>query len=451
MPLSAAYTIPGAPFVRNVGGVVESRLRGLLVGYNWGVAGNGGMGDFVRRCRGNGRGGTERWEDKGHAIPWSIVVRETQMLLSGEEQEAEVVFLDIDRRRARMAVVDEGINRSQGIVVKMAKVVSVRRYAAMSDEIEQLDVELNELLSSVRNDIESDPRTGSRMGCEESGDDIDREERRDFEAEEPAGQSEGDLPKLQSTESSLRMRHHSNLMTIQVEMRELDRDELRKYEGSARKHQSTLDELNRNLNYAKSLVEKAELMGDRDQNPTSAADGKNAKELIEMAKQTQVTDVEAMMRMQRMINESEETGMETNIKLKTQTEQLKNIHADVHTVSARMRTAEKLVNQIGRRLATDKLIACIILILVALTSFSWPFCSTSCKPQLLLILAIIVVKALGLDQKGTAQVVGAGGYVYYIDCNLFQNFYPQCQSTPAPSPGPTPAPSGETVPVGQIN
>ena len=65
---------------------------------------------------------------------------------------------------------------------------------------------------------------------------------------------------------------------------------------------------------------------------------RNAKELIEMAKQTQATDVEvtfvlqnllyhvncffcvgqAMMRMQRMINESEETGMETNIKLKTQ-------------------------------------------------------------------------------------------------------------------------------------
>uniref|UniRef100_A0A7S0NDW1 t-SNARE coiled-coil homology domain-containing protein n=1 Tax=Hanusia phi TaxID=3032 RepID=A0A7S0NDW1_9CRYP len=271
----------------------------------------------------------------------------------------------------------------------------------MSDEIEQLDVELNELLSSVRNDIE---------GLE-------------WDAKKVA------MTSTEKKEEILRLKNQLDkakgiFQNYKVEMRELDRDELRKYEGSARKHQSTLDELNRNLNYAKSLVEKAELMGDRDQNPTSAADGKNAKELIEMAKQTQVTDVEAMMRMQRMINESEETGMETNIKLKTQTEQLKNIHADVHTVSARMRTAEKLVNQIGRRLATDKLIACIILIL------------------LLLILAIIVVKALGLDQKGTAQVVGAGGYVYYIDCNLFQNFYPQCQSTPAPSPGPTPAPSG---------
>ena len=83
---------------------------------------------------------------------------------------------------------------------------------------------------------------------------------------------------------------YPNLTVLQVEMRELDRDELRKYEGSARKHQTTLDELNRNLNYAKSvsvgkgcvrtiisfsqLVEKAELMGDKGQNPSSAADGK---------------------------------------------------------------------------------------------------------------------------------------------------------------------------------
>ncbi|EKX38059.1 hypothetical protein GUITHDRAFT_165311 [Guillardia theta CCMP2712] len=298
----------------------------------------------------------------------------------------------------------------------MAK-VSVRRYAAMSDEIEQLDVELNELLSSVRNDIEGlewDPKKSAMSGMEKKEEILRLKNQLD--------KAKGIF---QNYKARLPPSGYPNLTVLQVEMRELDRDELRKYEGSARKHQTTLDELNRNLNYAKSLVEKAELMGDKGQNPPSAADGKNAKELIEMAKQTQATDVEAMMRMQRMINESEETGMETNIKLKTQTEQLKNIHADVHTVSSRMKTAEKLVNQIGRRLATDKLIACIILIL------------------LLLILAIVVVKALGLDQKGSTKVVGAGGYVYYVDCSFPMNAYlAQCrseaQATPAPPPPPPP-------------
>ncbi len=73
-----------------------------------------------------------------------------------------------------------------------------------------------------------------------------------------------------------------------------------------------------------------------------------------MAQRTQEEDKEGIARMQRMVHESEEIGVATNIKLKMQTEQLKTIGVDVATVQARMKDANKLLNQMGRRMATDK-------------------------------------------------------------------------------------------------
>ncbi len=73
-----------------------------------------------------------------------------------------------------------------------------------------------------------------------------------------------------------------------------------------------------------------------------------------MAQKTQEEDKEGILRMQRMVQQSEDVGIATNVKLKTQTEQLKNIGVDVANVNARMKDANKLLNQIGRRMETDK-------------------------------------------------------------------------------------------------
>jgi len=48
--------------------------------------------------------------------------------------------------------------------------------------------------------------------------------------------------------------------------------------------------------------------------------------------------------MQRMVQQSEDVGIATNVKLKMQTEQLKNIGVDVANVNARMKDANKLLN-----------------------------------------------------------------------------------------------------------
>jgi len=260
----------------------------------------------------------------------------------------------------------------------------------MSDEIEHLDVELTEMLAEIRQGVEA----------------LDWDTKKaNMKASEKRAEIVGLKASLDKAQGVFR--------TFKVELRELGPDELAEFNPKKRNHQTAIDELTRSLNYAATVAEKEELVGDRPER--SGPDHRNAGALIEDAKKTQEQDAAAMQRMQQMVNDSEMAGVETNIKLKQQTEQLKNIHLDVNTVGANMKTAEKLLNQIGRRIVTDKLIACVVLML------------------LLGILGILLVKMLGLD-KATTDVTGAGGYVYTVDCSLpsaFTASFKQCEELKA--------------------
>lgn len=91
---------------------------------------------------------------------------------------------------------------------------------------------------------------------------------------------------------------------------------------------------------------------------------------------------------------SVQVGKETNLKLKMQTEQLKAVQSDVRRVTERMKAADKLLNQIGRTLMTDKCLACLIVVL------------------LVVMLGVIVAKMFGLGKAEEAP----GGYLA-IDCS----------------------------------
>ncbi|KAJ1474539.1 hypothetical protein T484DRAFT_3253697 [Baffinella frigidus] len=194
-----------------------------------------------------------------------------------------------------------------------------RKYARMSDEVEHLDMELTDNIANIRTAIE-----GLEAG--KAGDEF----------------APGTIQK--SLEASRAL-----FQSLKVELRELERDELAEFEPKARKHQSTLEELGRNLNLAKSQAERKALVASRKEPESGAAaaaagkDNKNANEIIEMAKQTQAEDSQGMNRMLRMVDDSETIGKETNVKLKA---------------------ADKILKQIGKKLHTDKCLACLIVVLV---------------------------------------------------------------------------------------
>jgi hypothetical protein len=97
--------------------------------------------------------------------------------------------------------------------------------------VEQLDIELTENIAKIRAGIE-----GIETG-------------KDGAEFDPAG--------VQRSLEAARALFQS----LKVEMRELERDALAAFEPKARAHQSTLEELGRNLNLAKSVAVRVEAPG----------------------------------------------------------------------------------------------------------------------------------------------------------------------------------------------
>ena len=96
--------------------------------------------------------------------------------------------------------------------------------------------------------------------------------------------------------------------------------------------------LTRALEFAKNTLEKRELFGDAAEKKAAGMDigSMEAKQIIAEADKVQQDDLKAVRRMQQMVEDTEEVGVETNIKLKMQTEQLKNIQIDVYSVNVRL-------------------------------------------------------------------------------------------------------------------
>jgi uncharacterized membrane protein YoaK (UPF0700 family) len=83
-----------------------------------------------------------------------------------------------------------------------------------------------------------------------------------------------------------------------------------------------------------------------------------------------------------MVESAEAMALDTNVALRTQTEQMRTTNAGISDVNSTLHRADKLMRDIARRLATDKMIMCMVLVLI------------------LAIISIAVLKGVGLlDQK----------------------------------------------------
>lgn len=105
----------------------------------------------------------------------------------------------------------------------------------------------------------------------------------------------------------------------------------------------------------------------------------------------QVKTAGAIDRATKLVNDMEIMGAEANLQLAAQSEQIKTTHSDVNAINAGLDTADKRVRDIGRRLATDKIIVCMMLFLI------------------LMVVGIIVLNVLGYNPAAGLMT---------IDCSL---------------------------------
>ncbi len=194
---------------------------------------------------------------------------------------------------------------------------SAKVYNQMSDEMEGLDDELKSLCTEIRKDVSALEQTNSSMNLDQ-------------------------VNKAFHTLKGKVDRARSLFQKCKVELRELSKEQHLEYEPKLKEHARLIDELSRQVNSEKDRIlalkskgsERAELFGARldKEHDNSNGDGKDAQQLIKDAKSIQTQSMAAVNRMQMLVSESEEIGINTNAKLKIQTEQMGTIKSDVDKV-----------------------------------------------------------------------------------------------------------------------
>uniref|UniRef100_A0A7S0QKP1 t-SNARE coiled-coil homology domain-containing protein n=1 Tax=Cryptomonas curvata TaxID=233186 RepID=A0A7S0QKP1_9CRYP len=254
----------------------------------------------------------------------------------------------------------------------------------MSDEMEGLDDEVRSLCLDIRKDLTALEQITESM----SSDQINKA--------------------LHAIKGKVE-RAKSVFQKCKLELRDLRGEQFAVYERKIKEHARSIDELSRQVNSEKERISslkqkksvRTELFGTMDlEKGKDASNGetKTAQQLIIDAKVVQSQSMAAVIRMNHLVGESEEIGVRTNAQLSVQTQQMGAIKTDIDKVQANMSRADKLLSQIGRSLMTDKMILCLVLLVV------------------IGIIVIVVLKVMGVDLKVSGG--GGGGGLLVIDCNL---------------------------------
>lgn len=220
-------------------------------------------------------------------------------------------------------------------------------YSAMAEEITYLDEELADICGEIRKGID-DITSAKKMLPDK------REEKVNY---------------LNGRISRARQVYHS----FKVELRELNKDELREYEQKGAAHNQTISKLVNDLNWAKQAGERDDLLSGAKSGGKFNPDEASAMQIVEQARGVQDESMNSVARSQRLVDQAEKIGVETASKLKDQTDQMKRIYSQVDNIEGNLARADKIMREFVKRMATDKLVLCFILLILVgiITIVAW--------------------------------------------------------------------------------
>lgn len=154
--------------------------------------------------------------------------------------------------------------------------------------------------------------------------------------------------------------------TFRVEMREVLKEkgkiEYTRWESKGHEKHKRISALIQQIDVQKRLLASMPVgPEDRDQKDKNTW---HASELIDEGKRVQQKSHDSLARSKKLVASAEAIGVESNLALKAQSEQMKATNQDIAEVDQGIRRANTVLRQIGRRIATDKMIMCLILLLI---------------------------------------------------------------------------------------
>jgi len=208
----------------------------------------------------------------------------------------------------------------------------------MTDELNDLDAELDKLCQDVRKGID---------GLKKIKDATERQNK---------------IAYLQSRVNRAKQVYRN----FKLEMRDLPKTEVEPWQKKAKDYMDNINKLGQDLTWATDNGGKGK---DGEAPPPTDVDQMTTKQILDKASNIQKKDIDALDRVIQNIEETKAVGVEIGSELAKQTEQLQKVGEGISEVQTYLKLAGKELRAFVRRTATDKLILAFICLIICAIIF----------------------------------------------------------------------------------
>jgi len=152
--------------------------------------------------------------------------------------------------------------------------------------------------------------------------------------------------------------------SYKVELRDLDKTVAEPYQKKSKQYMDTINKLTQDLTWASESAALKETKGGPPVKKNEDLDTMTADEIVDKGAKTQEKSLDSLDSTLRIIEDTKGVGADTAAKLSGQTQQLQRIGEGLSEVDSYLKLASNQLRSYARRMATDKIILCFIVLII---------------------------------------------------------------------------------------
>ncbi|KAN0012557.1 hypothetical protein ACTFIU_007864 [Dictyostelium citrinum] len=161
------------------------------------------------------------------------------------------------------------------------------------------------------------------------------------------------------------------LRSYKIDLRELPKNELIKYESKVKNYEEQIKKLENDLNWVEKISSDGNTIGvpiesnNNNNNDEKLKNDVEYQSVLKKAKETQQQDIKITKGILHTVIETNNVGTSTLEEMKVQEEQMNRIKNDMEIIDGNLKLATRQMRAFARKMATDKIILGLILLIVA--------------------------------------------------------------------------------------
>ncbi|KAN0041766.1 hypothetical protein ACTFIV_004316 [Dictyostelium citrinum] len=159
------------------------------------------------------------------------------------------------------------------------------------------------------------------------------------------------------------------LRSYKLDFRELPKTEQKPYQDKANQYEEQIKTLENDLNWAEKNSENGGGGSNNNSNNNNQSIDTEYQETMQKAKKIQQQDIDTTHRILAEVGQINEVGTSTLEEMAVQEEQMKRIQKDMEEIDGNLKLATRQMRAFARKMATDKIIMGLVLLIVAAIIF----------------------------------------------------------------------------------